>query len=139
VGTLTHKEIAKRIIKVLKREGAVVHRYDAFTSNSIYIKIDAGIVGTVRISDHLSNKGRKKLGYRYNLLTNLDEFYVQKEPNVRYFYPTQDLDIMIGNILARREAKLAESHGDFIYQQQIRNEIHKRRKQPGFWQRAVVV
>lgn len=136
---MTHKEIAKRIIRVMKREGAVIHRYDARSSNSIYIKIDAGLVGTVRISDHLSNGSRKKLGYRYNLLTNLEEFEIQKEPNVRYFYPTKDLDILIGNIVARREALLRESHGEFIYQQQIRNEIHKRRKQPGFWQRAEVV
>lgn len=136
---MTHKEIAKRIIRVMKREGAIVHRYDARSSNSIYIKIDAGIVGTIRISDHLSTGGRKKLGYRYNLLTNLNEFHINKVPNVRYFYPTKDLDIMIGNILARREALLSESHGDFIYQQHVRNEIHKRRKQPGFWQRAEIV
>lgn len=132
---MTHKEIAKRIVRVLKREGAVVHRYDASSSNSIYIKVDGGVVGTIRIADHYSTKKRKHLGYRYNLLTQLDEFTFDKDP-VRYYYPERDLDIMIGNIVARREAIRKESYGDFIYQQKINQSIHKQRKAPGFWQRA---
>jgi hypothetical protein len=136
VKRVNHKKLASKIIRTLKREGAVIHRYDAHSSNSIYIKIDAGICGSIRISDH---KGKKHLAYRYNLLTNIKEFDVIKEPYVRYFYPADDIDIMIGNIIAYRQEKIAEHHGELFYPHAIHSEMRKRRKQPGFWQRAVIV
>jgi hypothetical protein len=130
------KEAAKRIIQVLKREGVIIQRYDAYSSNSIYLKLDYGACHTIRISDHL---GKKHLKYRYNLLSNLDEFKVKKGPPVQYFHPMSDIDIMIGNILAYREALIARNHGMFIYGQHVKLQKFRNENNSGFWQQAVIV
>ena len=40
--------IAKRLIS----EGFTVQRYNAYTTNSIYLKLDYGVCNSIRISDH---------------------------------------------------------------------------------------
>jgi hypothetical protein len=130
------KDAAKRIIQVLKREGVIIQRYDAYSSNSIYLKLDYGACHTIRISDHL---GKKHLKYKYNLLSNLDEFKVKKGPPVQYFHPMSDIDIMIGNILAYRESLISRNHGMFIYGQHVKLQKLRNENNSGFWQQAVIV
>lgn len=130
------KEAAKRIIKALKREGVIIQRYDAYSSNSIYLKLDYGACYTIRISDHL---GKKHLKYRYNLLSNLDEFKVKKGPPVQYFHPMSDIDILIGNIIAYRQDLIARNHGMFIYNQHIKLQRLRNENNSGFWREAVIV
>lgn len=130
------KEAAKRIIQVLKREGVVIQRYDAYSSNSIYLKLDYGMCHTIRISDHM---GKKYLKYRYNILSNLDEFSVKKGPPVQYFHPMKDVDIVIGNILAAREELIARNHGMFIYSQQMKLQRFRNKGNDGFWRQARIV
>jgi hypothetical protein len=130
------KDAAKRIIQVLKREGVIIQRYDAYSSNSIYLKLDYGACHTIRISDHL---GKKHLKYRYNLLSNIDEFKVKKGPPVQYFHPMSDIDIMVGNILAYREELVARNHGMFIYGQHVKLQKLRNENNSGFWQQAVIV
>ena len=40
--------IANRLIS----EGFIVQRYNAYTTNSIYLKLDYGVCNSIRISDH---------------------------------------------------------------------------------------
>ena len=58
-------DIANDIIKTLKSIGFVIQRYDAYSTNSIYLKLDYGVCNSIRISDHT---GKKYLKYRYNVI-----------------------------------------------------------------------
>ena len=48
----------------------VIHRYDAYSTNSVYLKFDYGVGNSLRISDH---KGKKHLAYRFNIILDLRE------------------------------------------------------------------
>lgn len=56
--------LAERIISELK-DKVVIHRYDAYSTNSIYLKFDYGVANSLRISDH---PGKRHLRYRFNLM-----------------------------------------------------------------------
>ena len=61
---LTNQEIADYLSEELKNNGFTVHRYDGFSTKSIYLKLDYGVCNSIRISDH---NGKKYLKYRYNI------------------------------------------------------------------------
>lgn len=133
---MQHKLLARKIIRALKKQGAVIHRYDASSSNSIYLKIDSGICGSIRISDHM---GKRKMNYRYNLLTNIETTSSMKDPFERFFYPAEQVDLMIAEIIRYRELKMAEYHGAWFYKAAVQGKAFKHRKQPGFWEKASIV
>ena len=62
---MNEKQIAKILVKKLKELGFIIHRYNAFSTNSIYLKLDYGIACGIRIADH---EGRKKYHYRFNVI-----------------------------------------------------------------------
>lgn len=47
---------------------ATIHRYDAYSTNSVYLKFDYGLGNSLRISDH---HGKERLNYRFNILLDL--------------------------------------------------------------------
>lgn len=54
---MTTDDVAAAVIKRLIGK-VVIHRLDAYSTNSIYLKFDYGIVNSLRISDH---EGKKHL------------------------------------------------------------------------------
>ena len=64
---MNEKQIAKVLIEELLKLGFVVHRYNAVTTNSIYLKLDFGVCCGIRIADH---SGKKKYHYRFNVVKN---------------------------------------------------------------------
>lgn len=48
----------------------LIHRYDAYSTNSVYLKFDYGVANSLRIADHA---GKKHLAYRFNIILNLTE------------------------------------------------------------------
>lgn len=67
------KEIADYIGEALKGK-LIIHRYDAFSTNSIYLKFDYGVANSLRISDH---SGYDYLSYRYNIILGLKKPYAE--------------------------------------------------------------
>jgi hypothetical protein len=59
--------IAEEVINQLQDQ-VIIHRYDAFSTNSIYLKFDYGLAYSLRISDHA---GKKHLAYRFNILESM--------------------------------------------------------------------
>ena len=49
---MTGKEIANILIKNLLNRNFTVHRYNAYSTSSIYLKLDYGLSCGIRISDH---------------------------------------------------------------------------------------
>lgn len=97
-------EAADYISARLAREGVAIHRYDAITSKSIYLKFDFGVAHSLRISDH---KGYKHLAYRYNLMKNeKGKRTVTDRGYKRTYYGMDWIDALIRDILQAREDKI---------------------------------
>ena len=62
---MNEKQIAEILIVKLKELGFIVHRYDAYSTDSIYLKLDFGVCCGIRISNH---NGKKKYHYRFNVI-----------------------------------------------------------------------
>ena len=72
---MNEKQIAKVLVQKLLDMGFTVHRYNAVTTNSIYLKLDYGVCCGIRIADH---NGKKKYHYTFEELPQLLNM-VQKE------------------------------------------------------------
>lgn len=123
------------IIDRLKEEGAVIQLYRAKSTNSAYIKIDFGVGGTIRISDH---KGKKHLHYRYNLLLNSNRHKTNHGGLERFYFPFRDIELMLEKILYDRRVKMEKY--DSRYAKFMReNEMSNANNRKGFWADAILV
>lgn len=88
--------LADSIAKRLIAEGFTVQRYDAYTTNSIYLKLDYGVCNSIRISDH---PGKKYLKYRYNIGSFVKEYRKEKDRFDRFYYRADKSKNMIKKII----------------------------------------
>ena len=84
--------LADFITGQLIREGFVVQRYDACTSDSIYLKLDYGVCNSIRIIGH---QGKKHLKYRYNIGPFVEEYSMEKDKFDRFYYRADKAKNMI--------------------------------------------
>ena len=82
---------AQYLVDELKANGMLVMRYDAKSTHSIYLKVDDGALGTIRISDH---EGKPHLGYKYNLIAGTERRIVNVSDRRRYYCPLADIVIL---------------------------------------------
>lgn len=126
--------ITDYVIKKLKESGFKIQRYDAFSTNSVYLKLDYGVCNSIRISDH---KGKKHLQYRYNLLKNYDGVKYDKSPQgwARNYYGFDSVKKMIKDIILDRDWKI-QSYGRNQYQKFMESNYSKNQNEPGFWSKS---
>lgn len=80
----SNKWVAKQVQEFLLNNDFIVHRYNAYSTNSIYLKIDCGLCKSIRISDH---RGKGYLRYTYNILKDVNSSYSVVDNGVlRYMY-----------------------------------------------------
>lgn len=123
-------KMADYVINNLLAAGFKIQRYDSFTSNSIYLKLDYGVCNSIRISDH---KGKKHLKYRYNLLS--DRSVVNRHSNgefPRNFYGFNHVDTMLADILNHRSERVLK-YGPDRYQAFMQSNKKEYRHKKGFW------
>ena len=107
---VTIQSIADSLIHTLSQAGFTIQRYDASTTDSIYLKLDYGVGNSIRISNHT---GKKHLNYRYNIiLDGITEDVMSKY--IRHYYHPDDIDKMINLILNERRMKI-QKYGRFRY------------------------
>lgn len=130
-------EIANYLIKQLKANGFIIQYYKAYSSNSIYLKLDYGVANSIRISDH---KGKSHLHYRYNLCSHHQKFSCSKTHRdlQRYFYPFKEVDTMIALIVKERNEKLLK-YGRDRYIGFIKKNITEKQNTQGFWAQAQLI
>ena len=120
--------LAEEIQSELVGRGFTVHRYDAITSSSVYLKLDYGACGSIRISDH---EGYRHLSYMWNIGPWIQRMrHCNHRVKPRHFYPSSRLAEMVDAISALRDAR--RSAGDY----ERRIEMGKRCKESatsGFW------
>lgn len=136
MGKLTVEETAAAIIAQCRKHGIVVLRYDSVSSCSIYLRLDEGVLGTVRISDHKSKKRGK---HRYNLLVN-GRTYVKNHNNgfTEYHTSLDNVGQMFRRVLKEREF-LKKTYLPFRYKHYMRVNQSDSVKSTHFWRRAQYV
>lgn len=128
--------LAEQIADRLIAEGFIVQRYNAYTTNSIYLKLDYGVCNSIRISDH---NGKKYLKYRYNIGPHIKEFRAAMQDRYpRLYYPAGEVEKMIDKILRDRDSKIdmygCESYAEFMLKNKRDNA-----NSPGFWSKAILL
>lgn len=112
----------------------LIHRYDAYSTNSVYLKFDYGVANSLRIADHA---GKEHLAYRFNIILNLTE--PKNDLSGRFprnYYPPDMVDQVIEDILAGVEAKRARYRD---YEKTVADARDRVTHERGFWQQARLV
>lgn len=133
------KNFTDCLIELLIINGFAIQKYEAYTSNSIYIKVDYGVCGTVRISDHNSHK--ENLRYLYNV--NVCSTEKQKQTKVdgiirRKYYNGSMLRKLMSDIKKNRDSKIKRFSVNG-YDKMIEKNISINRKSKGYWQKAELI
>ena len=130
------KKLANTLIKRLKAEGFHLLRYDAYSTDSIYIKIDFGMCNSIRIASH---PGKKHLSYRYNIGDYIQKYekIIQEFP--MEFYPVTEADALIEAIKKNRADKLQKYGQDSYDYFMQKNRTENAENEKGFWAKARAV
>ena len=84
------KALADSLSERFLAEGFTVHRYDAYSTSSVYLKLDCGMCNSIRISDH---RGKKHLAYRYNIGPWIKKRWHDHDGRYpRHYYPIDEAD-----------------------------------------------
>lgn len=98
-------DLADEIQRALLERGFTVHRYDAYSSSSVYLKLDYGACGSIRVGDH---KGYRHLHYMWNIGTWIErQRHENHKVKPRHFYPVADAGAMVDAICALRDRRVA--------------------------------
>ena len=128
--------IAEEVIKRLEGK-VIIHRYDSYSTNSIYLKFDYGVANSLRISDH---NGKKHLKYRYNILESLDGISSKKESHRQgfpmYFYSPKMINACCKDILSAKSEKEKQFYS---YEAVVNAAAQKSKTGKGFWSGAKLI
>ena len=127
------KSIAEDVVRRLDEAGFIILRYDAWTTNSIYLKLDYGQCHSIRISDH---PGKQNLKYRYNLSINgLTGCKIQDNCQ-RFYFTIDQLDDMIDMINFDKK-HMVDKYGRRNYERYMyKNRNRHESDVKGFWSSA---
>lgn len=128
-------KIAESLQKTMLNHGVVVQRYDAYSTNSIYLKLDYGVCNSIRISDH---RGKKHLKYRYNIGPFIEKTERKKDKFDRFYYPVDKMNNLVRKILADKKKKL-DKYGDEKYRSFMEKNKRDNAESKGFWKSAYIV
>ena len=132
---------ADDLISRLKAAGFIIQRYNSYSTNSVYLKLDYGVCNSIRISDH---RGKKHLAYRYNFLVegipSHTPYYCDKtkEGWKRHYYQITSIDTFIEQLKKDYKSKI-EFLGPRGYHQRMVQYKRDGLTKPGFWQQAELV
>lgn len=98
------KEVVNFLIKKLLDIGLIVHRYDSYSTSSIYLKLDFGLACGIRIADH---PGKKKYSYRFNVIKNYKgNKVIIKDDLICYFYDYSEIENVIKAVQKEKQDKI---------------------------------
>lgn len=125
--------VAAYIVLRLKAKGFIVFRYNAKSTNSVYLKLDHGVGKSIRISDH---RGMSHLTYKYNVLSTCQEVYsaTPERGTEQFFYGyTQEhVDSMIDRIVTMKNQQI-DKYGKKSYERLMERNYQENSTRPGFW------
>lgn len=110
------KAIADEIQEKLLDMGFTVHRLDASTTNSVYLKVDCGVCRSIRVSDHV---GKRHLKYRYNTGTFARKFRPVHDMHLRYYFTVDEVDRLVNFVKHDRVRQIGVLGGRKAYKEQV--------------------
>lgn len=122
------KDYMNKLLHDLDRENFKLQYYEAYSTDSCYIKLDYGVSSSIRISDH---KGKDKYPYKFNLMLNLKKYY---EKDGRHFYSIDDYQKLIFDINKYKEEQL-NKYGFYYFEYMLKNKKEGEHKK-GFWKKS---
>lgn len=127
---------ARTLINFFQSRGIKIMRYDSYSTNSIYLKLDYGLLYSIRLSDH---QGKQHLNYRFNVIKKYrgPKYVASKYDWKREFYDLSpdDLNDLCISILQLKKQLLLE-FGLYGYQNAMDYRRHKNSGSKGFWKQA---
>jgi len=129
-------DIADSVIENLRGK-VIIHRYDSYSTNSIYLKFDYGVANSLRISDH---DGKQHLRYRYNILESMKDRASKKEicrgGLQMTFYSPDMIHACCRDILAGKTEKLKQYND---YEAVVNAAAKESAGKRGFWSGARLI
>ena len=127
--------IADYIVNSLLTHGFTIQRYNAYKTNSVYLKLDFGVCNSIRISDH---DGKEHLCYRYNLIIGCSNDIVE-EKYIRYYYNESSVNDLLNLILFDKREKI-KKYGIANYRIFMNmNKNEHKNDEKGFWTQAKLI
>lgn len=126
---MNEKEICSVLIKRLMELNFIIHRYDSYSTSSIYLKLDYGVCCGIRISNH---NGKKKYHYRFNVIKDYKGDKITRFENlVSYFFTFEEIEELLEHIKKEKESKI-QKYGiekyEKIMEQEKSNDLFRRFK-----------
>ena len=116
---MTGKEIANILVQRLAEIGFIVHQYNAYSTSSIYIKLDYGLSCGIRIADH---PRKKKYSDRFNVIKDyIGDKVIIKDGLICRFYDFTELEEVIKAIQKEKQEKI-NKYGLQNYQKYMEKE-----------------
>ena len=123
--------MADTLIKSLLNMGFIVHRYNAHSTSSIYLKLDYGVACGIRIADH---PGKKKYRYRFNIIKDYEgDKVILKNGLICYFYDFNELENVLKAVQEEKQNKIKKyglnNYKLYMQSEKEENDLFKRFKQ----------
>lgn len=128
------REKADAIVSILKDHGFIIQRYDSYSTDSVYLKLDYGVCNSIRISDH---EGKKHLCYRYNMIIGCEDNIIE-EKYIRYYFNEKNISGLINQILFDKTVKLQKYGRTGYHNFMVKNKMANQNSD-GFWKQAKLV
>ena len=97
-------DVVNFLVEKLLAMGFIVHRYNAHSTNSIYLKLDFGLACGIRIADHL---GKKKYSYRFNVIKDYKgNKVIVKDGLICRFYDFNELENVLDAVKKEKQEKV---------------------------------
>lgn len=123
-------DIADTLIQKLTNMGFCIHRYDAYSTSSIYLKLDYGLTCGIRISDH---NGKRKYRYRFNVIKDFKgNKVILKDGLICRFYDFTELESLLNDVQKEKQNKISrygiDNYKLYMEKEKKENELFKRFK-----------
>lgn len=103
---MNENDVANILIAKLLEKKFIVHRYNSYTTNSIYLKLDFGLSCGIRIADH---PGKQKYNYRFNVLKDYNgNKVILKDGLICRFYNFNELDAVLKAVELEKREKISK-------------------------------
>lgn len=101
---MTGNDVVNILVPKLLDMGLIVHRYNAHSTSSIYLKLDYGLACGIRIADH---PGKKKYSYRFNVIKDYKgDKVILKDGLICRFYSFDELDSVLDAVQKEKQEKI---------------------------------
>ena len=126
---MTGKDVASILISKLLENNFIVHRYNSYSTSSIYLKLDYGLSCGIRIADH---PGKKKYSYRFNIIKDYTgNKVILKDGLICRFYNFNELEDVIDAVKKEKQEKLSKyglQNYQMFMERQSKTDLYKRFK-----------